>query len=613
MQKWRLVLSVILITSLFTACELINGAKPASEENPAATETTDNSEDPQGTTTSDEEADQIDRDKLLSIYADQVIELDKEYDVSQYNGKNAFLVITNKSAETQKVLKKQASSSVRSVSSSPAGISKENVVTSGKYRNIPYNPPVKKIPLLASSDSATLQNVRSAEVNRVVASLKIGDTKDFYAIDASDEISTDIAKGAVLKAIGEHCNIWYVKKEGITVDDNSLKTLATTFDSIFECETYIFGTNISTDKYSSQIIAVDESTKINIIVYDLFGDYQETEKNGGGTFGYFTANDFFLNMNTPNYTIAGSNECEALHIDSYFLKEYPDAIRSTIAHEFQHLLNFVNKSLNQDLIPIEYVNEETGETEEGVTIQSSATWFNEMMSMVCEDIMQSQLGIEDQDSPKSRLSTFNSNYQLGFTTWRENTDDNPLAVLPSYANAYAFGAYLLRNFGIDFIKDLASNKYVDEEAITESLKKLSEDENVKSFEDALANYYNVVLNPKGDKYTLNKKVEKTYTDIGGDKTVKFECPAINLFDYLTLAGSYVNSEYGYSDSWYQAAKGNDYYGPYILNNRYYYELDPCGMSVTYMGPIEITKFTLSSQSFTKSDNLIYRVVVVNKE
>ena len=600
MKKIKTIFSVVLLISLCTSCELISGTKTG--------KTPDESNNSNGisTTSADEISEPIDRNKLLSIYAEQVIELDNVYDISDYEGKNAFLVITNMSDKSQKVLKKE-SSSHRSINTETYGISNRNTTTHGKYQNIPYNPPAIKVSLHESSDYLTLKNIKSAGVNRAETIPEIGATKDFYAYDENNKVSTDLAKGAVLKAIGEHCYIWYVAKNGITIEDNSLKTLADAFDSIFECETYIFGTNISTDKYPEQIIAVDESTKVNIIVYDLFGDYLETAKKGAGTFGYFTANDFFLNL-------VGSNECEALHIDSYFLQECPDAICSTIAHEFQHLLNFVNKSLNQDLIPITYIDAATGEPVQNKTIQTSATWFNEMMSMICEDLMQSQLGLKDEDSPKIRLNRFNSNYQLGFTTWRENTEDDPFAVLSSYANAYTFGAYLLRNFGIDFIKDLATNKYIDKEAITESLKKHSEDDAVKSFDDALSKYYNVVLNPKADKYTLNKKVEKTYTDVGGDRTVKFECSAINLFDYLTLSGNYVNSNNGYSDYWYQASTGNNYFGPYILNNRYFYELDPCGMSVTYLGLIEgVPEFTLSSQDFTKSDDLIYRIVIVDQE
>jgi hypothetical protein len=89
-----------------------------------------------------------------------------------------------------------------------------------------------------------------------------------------------------------------------------------------------------------------------------------------------------------------------------------------------------------------------------------------MMSMVCEDMMQSYLNISDDDSPKSRFLYFNYNYPYGMTYWF--TGDN---VLISYANAYAFGAYLARNYGgAELIHEIASNNSVDMDSITAALQ-----------------------------------------------------------------------------------------------------------------------------------------------
>ncbi len=542
------------------------------------------------------------RDQLLTIADTIDIELDKEYDASAYKGKKAFLVVTNLSDETKDVYKQQ-SSSVNSYNARNDSFVEDTFFNEGKYINIPYNPPEVKRPVEPVS-GLNANKINKNEFLYKNTRAALGDTKDFYAI-AEDQvnISTEIAKGAVLKAIGEHCNVWYVAKKGISIKDSAFETLSKTFDDIFEYETYIFGSNIPTRTYPGTIISVDEETKVNIIVYDIFGDYLTTKKNGGGTFGYFSSTDFWVNPEGGTY---GSNECEALHIDSYFLEVAPDAIRSTIAHEFQHLLHFVNKSVNQETV--DWYKDDG--TYGGKTFQSSKTWFNEMMSMVCEDIMQKPLGLKDEDSPKSRLPTFNFNYEAGFTTWRENTDKAPTAVMISYANAYTFGAYLIRNFGFDFIRDLATSKYLDKEAVTESLKKYSKDDDVKSFDEALSKYYYVVLNPKADKYTLNKSVSQTYTDVGGNKTVTFECSEINLYEYITLPKEYMNSKYDFLSVFYDAKENTDYCGPYIYNKRYRLELDPTGMSISYAGVITEDTYKLPSQYFNNDENLTYKVVFV---
>lgn len=544
------------------------------------------------------------RDKLLNVTDEIEVEIDQVYDTSSYKGKKAFLVVTNFSNETQNVFKQQSSSINQSIA---RNIKEDNneikELKTEKYVNIPYNPPVEKraVTKKAEPDNSISRNINSNNFARTAA---IGDIHDFYSYDANNNISTEIAKGAVLKSIGQHCDVWYVAKNGITINDSALKTLADTFDKIFEYETYIFGSNVPTRTYPDAIISVTESDKVNIIVYDLFDDYLTTKKNGGGTFGYFTGNDFWLNPEGSSY---GSNECEALHIDSYFLQVSPEAIQSTIAHEFQHLLHFVNKGINQELV--DWYNQDGSYG--GKTFQTSDTWFNEMMSMVCEDIMQKPLGLKDEASPKSRLPTFNFDYELGFTTWRQNTEDNPLAVLNSYANAYAFGAYLIRNFGFDFIRDLATSSYINQEAVTQSLIKYSKDSKVQSFNDALDKFYNVVLNPKADKYTLNKTAAQTYTNVGGDKTVNFECSAINLYEYITVPAEYMNNKYVYLSKWYGAEKDKAYCGPYIFNNYFYYNLDPTGMSVTYVGVIDTDTYALSSQYFYDNENLKYKVILVD--
>lgn len=504
----------------------------------------------------------INRDNTLTVSNVVDIEIDVENDFSAYEGKKAFLIAMNQDAATRTAFKNKSKVTDSFIDSLPR--------SDNNYFSIPYNAPEFNIPVNDISEPLS-RNILKTENQSTPA---IGDTRNFYAFTSNDRSNSEWAKNSVLKVIGNHCYVWFKEKEGITVTQENLETLASTFDSIFEKETYIFGKNtLETQPASSIINVTDENIKINIIVYDIFDDFEETKANHGGIYGYFAPLDFqntteiTVNEGNETYSIY-SNRCECLHIDSYFLQVEKEAQQSTIAHEFQHLLHYVNKSLKYGPIT---------STNGNKYFRTSETWFNEMMSMVCEDIMQSQLNIQNQASPKSRLSIFNAAHYLGFKKWRNSTSDGPNDVYASYANSYAFGAYLLRNYGIDFIKILASNNYINETAITEALKAVNASE--KSFTEVFNKYYNVILNPKATEFTLNKSVSKTYTIAGSPVT--FNCDAINLFDYRTFNKNEITADtVGF---YYQAAKYNDYYGPAILNNRLYRNLDGYGMFVSYMG------------------------------
>lgn len=493
-------------------------------------------------------------------------------DISEHKGKKAFLVAVNQAGENWSRVNKNTSSS------------SENIIpfikSENQYVNVPYNPPQIDFPLIEISQPLISRNIMKTET---VSEPDVGSTRDFYAFDSNDKSNSEYAKGCVLKAKGKHCYVWYKEKVGITVDDNSLQSLADTFDSIYEKETFIFGKNTLTkNTYSNIIDLTDENMKINIIVYDLFNDLETTIKNQGGVFGYFSSVDFY---STEDVTFNDgktlkSNRCECIHIDSYFLQVAKKAQQSTIAHEFQHLLHYVNKSLNPD------------------SNKTSETWFNEMMSMVCEDIMQSQLKLPDVASPKSRLSLFNMYHLEGFSNWLSGN-----GVYISYANAYAFGAYLLRNYGIDFIKELATNNYVDEEAITNALIKCGAKE--KNFTEVLNQYYNVILNPTATEYTLNKSVSKTYKI--AEEQVTFNCGAIDLSKYVTI--SKVSEKD--SNKYYKAKSNENYYGPLILNKLIYTEMGGYGMYASYFGIVGYdlgTKVTFSSDVYGTNPNIKYRLV-----
>ena len=306
-----------------------------------------------------------------------------------------------------------------------------------------------------------------------------GDKASFYISVKRNLESKDFCADFVLKESGEHCNVWCVEKDSAYMMKNPLSSYVFTqvrekFDEIYPVQIQIFGDNkFSSFKWPN--LLQNYNGKVNILIYDIANDACESQN--GGVYGFFHALDFYTDSNY-------SNKTECINVDSFFFNKDPEGSFQTLFHEFQHLENFVNKVVLSS------------------NNRSVSTWYNEMLSMLSEDIFTDLLGIELENAPANRLNFFNAYYPLGFYKWRSESNYFPSGdVYISYANSYAFGAYLLRNFGgIELIKKISQNDSVDEESITKALKSLGYD---FTFSDVLLNFYQILFENKS--YSLNKE------------------------------------------------------------------------------------------------------------
>ncbi|MEE0133867.1 MAG: hypothetical protein U0I22_08745 [Treponema sp.] len=368
--------------------------------------------------------------------------------------------------------------------------------------------------MAASVASEPMKSVTSGAVE-----LGVGEKKELWvdvpastagAIKLFVNSSKYTKRRATLQAVGTNCYIWVLDDNfsdstasGDKITQTEAKNLATQFDSMYLKIREVFGTE-SNEIISTNGFYTISDTKVNIVVYDIEDDY--TPKQNSGTAGYFWPKDYYTATEKPsnkNDVLPLSNNGKYFYVDSGFLNDYPDMIYSTLAHEFQHMIHFGQKYVNNG--------------------RNSSTWFNEMMSMVCEDMIQEYLGIELLDSPVYRLLTFATNYyRSGLTDWLQDSN-----VDYSYAGAYAFGAYLARNYGgKDLIKQIATNQYVDQDAITQALKAIGKNE---SFETVFKKYPQALLldNAPAGVPSFNKSVQ----GIGGGMM-----PKINLFESLIVNG-----------------------------------------------------------------------------
>ena len=573
MKKTKYFFSLIFATSiLFNSCAFIDFIL----DSPEAEKTKTTSQNPY---TSTEDNKYFHFENILS--SQESINFD-EAD----NGKKLFAIYTN---QTKDNLTNQ-----RSASSTGSGMRIDKGVTymgHGIYRDeVHFDFPEEPIPAEARSARAATGSYRDLDDDKFYTLYKEKQTQYDNEITQFDK-----------QTEGKHCRIWFWNNNPKMVSNSILtkvefQKLADNFDLIFEKEIQIFGSNIITNKYSN-LITTTEDKKIDILIYDLFGDANPNQSTG--TLGFFYSADLLTNQK--------GNKCEAIHVDSFFLQYDIKGVEndkgqlvqtnmttSTIVHEFQHLLNYCQKISNGGVSP----------------------WYNEMLSMCAEDIFQEMLQLTDDETAKSRFKlNFNTPWQ-GFYNWPESdgTDEGHEKVLHAYANAYAFGAYLMRNYGgVELIHNICTNKTKDEDSITDALHTTG-----YTSED-----YNSVLQKFGSVYilnhggiTLNKSVTTNFYG------VNYQLSPINLKNF------YFETENNQSDYNKYFIQGNiqegtlngnkvfALFGPGIFKAGYTFNqtIQNTGFIVYYLGNIDSSKTypvaNIKKQT-VNNDNLTMSIVVID--
>jgi len=215
---------------------------------------------------------------------------------------------------------------------------------------------------------------------------------------------------------------------------------------------------------------VDSEGNIHIFIANL----NPSGTDDGIMLGYFHALNNYVGATGSNQKILFAIDADSLGNPSddgtetssgWAVTDYwPSEIMSTLAHEFQHMIQFYQKQVRQGL----------GATD---------TWVNEMASMMTEDIVSEKLGVmgprgvplngNNYDystgtagNENGRLPEYNADHMVIPLTGWGNGYNTGAQTLDSYANAYAFGAWLLRNYGgSTLLHDLATNAYTDYNAV----------------------------------------------------------------------------------------------------------------------------------------------------
>ncbi|MCF0240996.1 MAG: hypothetical protein HUK25_00065 [Treponema sp.] len=426
-----------------------------------------------------------------------------------------------------------------------------------------------KLPKKTSSASSRALDSSDSDIDWT--NVKVGDTVKFWITQEDYE---QVLEETKCKAIGTHCRLFYFNDDeypsNYVPSDTELSKLVTIFDRIFNAETNLLGdlqnnwliSDTDTKNImQSAYISTKKEDLVNIVVYDIYNDVKTTEKTQFGIAGYFYPLDLNKNsyltekkVTTNKGKQMNSNEAEIFYVDSYFLNTIPEFIYSTLSHEFCHMLNYINKTL-QYYAPWE-------------------TWYTEMLAMNTEDLVSSYVYDSETEGLKTvykhRIPSFLANPANGMI-WK-----NGSGTTSDYGFTYTFGAYLVRNYGgVKLFHELATNPYSGETAINEAFKACNQKNqqgNYITWQDAVANFFQIQYQ-KQTGLTLDKG--ESYS-LGG---YQYSYDAIDFYKKATNDKGQTVDVYGWEgiakSPEFEEIKKDDtlgkhsYFGPNIFSTKYY--------------------------------------------
>ena len=238
---------------------------------------------------------------------------------------------------------------------------------------------------------------------------KANDKHEFYYIPDTSEGTVKEDSFTCMYA-GDHCYIWTLPSDNVKEDE--AKKIGEEFDkTIYDKDVELFGT----PRYA------DEDGKIHLLFHEITGN----------TLGYFFMLDLFSSSEiseaeAKKYQL--NLDHAILHINSSMLgKGEDDELNATMAHEFQHLINFSDAFYNKDLI-------------------FTSTWLNESMSGYAEEAVYPGVIAKQQ---YDKVYTYSDMVRGGMSLYNFSTD---MYDIGAYASVYYFSEYLTKYGGSDMPK-----------------------------------------------------------------------------------------------------------------------------------------------------------------
>ncbi len=349
-------------------------------------------------------------------------------------------------------------------------------------------------------------------VQAAVKNYTVGNTETFYALNPKT-LSNFTQRTFKLLVSEANYNVWVdvddqYYTQGTAAFTTAAQNLGTSFINGYNLVSHLYGqpaeklynNDPENSVYGPMETVSKTGLKINIMLYDMLTD--------GKVYGFVYHGDI-------RHNTTGSNEGRFVYIDSKTTLENPLEAFSTAQHEFSHTISYNQKTM--------------------IHKKEWTYWYGELLAMMCEDMMQAYFGISDSDvndklgnTPKARLPPANYNYEWGCGLTGQTS--------ATYAATFHLGAWLVRKFGgPKFIKEIATNAYVDFDSILAAVKAASgNDYTITSLlqekaGDLMVSQNNAGFNQDGATYSGEAAYKCSYTDAGGEHTYLYPVTAINLW------------------------------------------------------------------------------------
>ena len=271
--------------------------------------------------------------------------------------------------------------------------------------DVPENDPIELIERLGGKTDIPATNPDPE------APYQVGDTKTFWVTNVVTNNNFQV--NATLQYADEVLYIWIENRVSFNASD--VLFLGNTFSQrIYPTNREFFG--------SEWTPGIDDDPHI----YFLF-----TGKVGSSILGYFSSAD---EMPKEAHPYSNAHEMFILNADNLLLSG--EQIRSTLAHEFQHMIHW-NVDRNED------------------------TWLNEGFSMLAELI--------NDYSPGTHDTLYVRNPDIQLTSWGEPGESD----LPHYGASFLFTTYLLDRFGEEVTQAIVANPLNGMESIDQVLQDLA--------------------------------------------------------------------------------------------------------------------------------------------
>lgn len=364
-----------------------------------------------------------------------------------------------------------------------------------------------------AKDQEPLSKSLAPGVQAAVKNYAPGATETFWALNP--ETLSDFTKRTFKLLVSEdNYNVWVDASDKYYTDpaldfETAAQKLGTNFINGYGLTSHLYGQpsdkiyNTDDSVYGPMSTASKTGEKINIMLYDML--------TVGKVYGFVYHGDI-------RHNTTGSNEGRFVYMDSQTTLKNPLEAYSTAQHEFSHTISFNQKTM--------------------IHKKEWTYWYGELLAMMCEDMMQAYFGISDSDvndnlgnTPKARLPTANCNHEWGCGLTGQTS--------ATYSATFHLGAWLVRKFGgPKFIKEIATNAYVDFDSILAAVNKAASgnDYTITSLlqekaGDLMVEQNNAGFNQDGATYPGEAAYTCAYTDAGGqEQTYLYPVTAINLWE-----------------------------------------------------------------------------------